>query len=55
MTRKQALEKAAEMLDKAENSAINEAGVGKFLSLGQLYIAIAHEMNVAPTSPKAEV
>jgi hypothetical protein len=44
-SRKQALENAAEMLKKAENNAIGEQLVGKYLSLGQLWMALAHELN----------
>lgn len=44
VSRKQALEKAAEMLEKVQNGAINEQTVGKYLSCAQLYLALAHEL-----------
>jgi hypothetical protein len=54
-TRKQAIEKAADMLSKSENNALGEQTVSKYLTLGQLWIALAHEMNNNPVSSHQEV
>ena len=47
-TRKAALEKAAEMLEKGENNALGEQAVSKYLTLAQLWIGLAHEMAATP-------
>jgi hypothetical protein len=54
VTRKHALEKAAEMLEKAQGPVAGEAAVGKYLSCAQLYLALAHEINSDPISSKTE-
>jgi hypothetical protein len=55
MTRKQALDKAAAMLSKAEVNTLSDNGVGKYLNLAQMYLALAHEMNEASSTAKNEV
>jgi hypothetical protein len=42
MTRQEALEKAAEMLGKAETSMADQH-LTKYLNLAQLYLSLAHE------------
>lgn len=44
MTRDEALTKASEMLDKAENS-VGDAHLSKHVTLAQLYMTLAHELN----------
>jgi hypothetical protein len=46
VTRKQALEKAAESLEKAEHGNISVERAGMFLNIAQLYMALAHEMGL---------
>lgn len=43
MTRVEALDKAAELLKKAEDS-LGEQNLSKNLTLAQLYMTLAHEM-----------
>lgn len=43
MTREEALDKAAQCLSEAENSA-GEQRWGKYFNLAQLYMTLAHEM-----------
>jgi hypothetical protein len=44
MTRQEALGKTAYFLGEAE-SALGDVNVGKYLSLAQLYLSFAHELN----------
>lgn len=44
MTRQDALDKAAQHLQEAE-SAFSDTGLSKHLSLAQLFMSYAHEMN----------
>lgn len=44
MTRQEALDKAAEMLDKAETS-LNDTHLQKHLSIAQLYMTLANITN----------
>jgi hypothetical protein len=44
MTRKQALDKAAKQLERAENNTLTEGAVSKALTLAQLYMSLAHEI-----------
>jgi hypothetical protein len=48
-TRKQALEKAAGMLTKAESNALGDQAVSKYLTLGQLWMSLAHEIGSPET------
>lgn len=47
MTRKQALDKAAAMLEKAQVNTLQDSGVNKYMSLAQLYMTLAHELGQA--------
>lgn len=46
MTREEALGKAAEMLNHAENS-VGEAHLSKHVTLASLYMTLAHELKDA--------
>lgn len=45
MTRQEALDKSAFHMEEA-GKALSDVGLGKHLSLAQLYLSYAHEVNV---------